>query len=298
MRVYPAASLARLGDIGELVEAGDRLTQLARPRGAEQRLDERIELCGEPPALIGDVGGGNTGIVARREALSVGELDFELAQGLWPTVLPVDLDPLAQAYEGRIACIFGAVGAEARRIDPGQCHRHGLAQAEFALQPVDRSRDVADPLATRVEPQGDAGDGLGVQPVLVAQPACAFDRRMRQIARGMVLEEVGEEVQPGFGCGESGFGREIRAVGQREALDAFDNVGAARKSASGKARRKKPVLRRLAGVKRLAHRSELRFEPGRLCPGDAERHGACLGIETEEPRASRRGAKAPTVPVE
>ena len=114
---------------------------------------------------------------------------------------------------------------------------------------------------------------------------------MGQIARGMVFEEVGEEVQPGFGRGQRGFGREIRAVRRRETLDAFDDVGAARKSARSKARREQPVLRRLAGVERLAHRPELRFEPGRLRPGDAERHGGRLGIETEEPGAGRRGAK-------
>jgi len=129
------------------------------------------------------------------------------------------------------------------------------------------------------------------QPMLLAQPAGAFDRRMRQIARGMVFEEVGEQVQPGFGCGEGGFGREIRAVRQRETLDAFDDVGAARKSACGEARRQQPVLCRLPGVERLAHRPELRFEPGRLCPGDAERHGSRLGIETEQPSAGRRSAE-------
>jgi hypothetical protein len=104
----------------------------------------------------------------------------------------------------------------------------------------------------------------------------------------MVFEEIGKEMQPGFGHGEGGFGREIRAVRQRETLDAFDNVGAARKSARREAGRKEPVLRRLAGVERLAHRPELRFEPGRLRPGDAERHGGRLGIETKEPGAGRR----------
>ena len=90
-RISPlAASFARIGDIGEMVEAGDRLAQFAGARGAEHRLDERIELCGEAPALIGDVGGGNAGIVTRREAPAVGELDFELAQGLWPAVLPIE----------------------------------------------------------------------------------------------------------------------------------------------------------------------------------------------------------------
>ena len=56
---------------------------------------------------------------------------------------------------------------------------------------------------------------------------------MRQIAGGMVFEEVGEKVQPDFGCGQGGLGREIRAVRQRKTLDAFDNIGAAGKSARG-----------------------------------------------------------------
>ena len=96
---------------------------------------------------------------------------------------------------------------------------------------------------------------------------------------------------PASGAASAASGDEIRAVRQRETLDAFDNVGAAGKSARGEARRKEPVLRRLAGVERLAHRSELRFEPGRLRPGDAERHGGRLGVETEQPGAGRRGAK-------
>src|SRR5271166_4790690 len=280
-----------VADIGETVEPGDRLAQLARPWRAQHRLDERIEFCGQSPALIGNVGGGNAGIVTRREAPAVGQLDLELAQGLWQAVLPIDLELLAQPDQIRVARILGAVSAEARRVDSGERHRHGLAQAELALQPIDRGRDVAHPLATRIEPQDDAGDRLGGQPVLVAQPAGAFDRRMRQIARGMVFEEVGEEVQSSFGCSKGSFGREIRPMGRREALDAFNDVRAARKSARGEARREQPVLRRLAGVERLAHRPELRFEPGRLRPRDAERHGGCLGIQTQQPGAGRSGAK-------
>ena len=44
-------------------------------------------------------------------------------------------------------------------------------------------------------------------------------------------------------------------------------------------------------MERLAHRPELRFEPGRLRPGDPERHGGCFGIQTEQPGAGRRRAK-------
>ena len=134
---------------------------------------------------------------------------------------------------------------------------------------------------------------VGGQPVLLAQPAGAFDRGMRKIAGGMVFEEVGEEVEAGFGRREGGFRREVRPMGQRETLDAFDDVGAARKAALGEARREQPVLRRLAGVERLAHRAELRFEPGRLRAGDAERHRGRLGIEAEQPGAGCRRTKAP-----
>jgi len=241
---------------------------------------------------IGNVGGGDAGIVTRHKAVSVGELDFELAQGLWPAVLPIDLDPLAQAYESRVARSLGAVGAETRRIDPGQCHSHGLAQAELALQAVDRSRDVADPLAACVEPQGDAGDSLGGQPMLLAQPAGAFDRRMRQIARGMVFEEVGEDMKPGLGRRQRRFRRKIGTVRRGKPLDAFEQIGPARKSARREARRQQPVLRRLAGVERLAHCPELRFEPGRLGPGDAERRRRGLSVKPEQPDAGRRRAKA------
>ena len=174
--------------------------------------------------MVGDVGRRNAGIVARREPAAVGQLDFELAQGLRPAVLPVDVDPLAQPNQSRIARILGAVGAEARRVDAGQYHRHRLAQAKFALQPVDRSGDIADPLAARVESQRDAGDHLRSQPMLLAQTPGAFDRRVRQITGGMVFEEVGVKVQPSLWRGLRGLGGEIRAVGRCKALDAFKNI--------------------------------------------------------------------------
>ena len=47
----------------------DRLAQFAGARNAEYRLDQRIELGGEPGALLGDVGGGDAGIVAGVEAV-------------------------------------------------------------------------------------------------------------------------------------------------------------------------------------------------------------------------------------
>ena len=61
----PAARRVEIGDIGQPVQPADRLAQLAGAGGAEHRLDQRIELCGEALALLGDVGGRDAGIVAR-----------------------------------------------------------------------------------------------------------------------------------------------------------------------------------------------------------------------------------------
>ena len=206
--------------------------------------------------------------------------------------MEIERELVSQLYQRRIGGGCGAVGAEARRIDPGQSHRDGLAQAELGLEPVGGRRDIAHPVAAAVERQGHARDLIWRDPVLLAQAAGAFDRSVRQITGSVVLEQIGEDMKPVRRCRERRLRIEIRAVGQRETLLAFDKVGAAGKTARGEARREQPALRGLAGVERLAHRAELRFEPGRLGAGDAERARRSLGIEAEQPRAGGRGAKA------
>jgi hypothetical protein len=65
-----ASARSKLGepaDVGEIVKAGDRFAQLAGPRRAQHRLDQRVEFGREAAALIGDVGGGNAGVVPGRE---------------------------------------------------------------------------------------------------------------------------------------------------------------------------------------------------------------------------------------
>src|SRR6185437_3396794 len=52
------------------------------------------------------------------------------------------------------------------------------------------------------------------------------------------------------------------------------------------------VLRRLAGMERLAHGAEHRFEPGRLRPGNAERGGGGGGIEAEQVGGAGRRTEA------
>ena len=107
----------------------------------------------------------------------------------------------------------------------------------------------------------------------------------------MVLEEIGEDVEPARRVGERLLGAEIGAVRQREALLAFDEIGPARKAARREPRRQQAVLRRLAGMERLAHRAELRLQPGGLRAGDAERARGGLGVEAEQAGAGRRGAE-------
>src|SRR6516162_7485663 len=132
--------------------------------------------------------------------------------------------------------------------------------------------------------------------MLLAQAAGAFDGRMRQIAGGVVFEEVGKEVKALLGSCPSGFRREIRAMGRREALYAFDDVAAAGKAARGEARRQQPVLRGLTGVEGLAHRPELRFEPRRLRPGNAERSRRRDRLQAQKPSASSGSAETSQCP--
>ena len=137
----------------------------------------------------------------------------------------------------------------------------------------------------------DRGDIGGADALLAQRLPAALDRRVRHVAGGVVLEEIVEDVEATRRLGERLFRVEIRRVRRREALVAFDEVGAAGKAARGEPGGEQPVLRRLAGVERLAHRAELRFEPGRLRAGDAERAAGRLGVEAEQMRAGRRGAE-------
>src|SRR5690349_13471932 len=88
------------------------------------------------------------------------------------------------------------------------------------------------------------------------------------------------------------IGVEIRALSLGEALLAFEHVATAGEAARRKRRGNQAILRRLAGMERLAHGAEHRFEPGRLRPGDAERGGGSCRVESEEMGARRRRAEA------
>ena len=108
----------------------------------------------------------------------------------------------------------------------------------------------------------------------------------------MIFEEVGEQVKAALGRRQRRLRRKIRTMGRGETLHAFEKIGAARKPARGKTRREQPILRGFSRVEGLAHRAELRFEPGRLGSGDAQRHRRGLSIEVEQARTRRRRSKA------
>ena len=107
----------------------------------------------------------------------------------------------------------------------------------------------------------------------------------------MVLKEVGKDVEAARRLGQRLLRVEIGAMRQREALLAFDEVGATRKAAGRQPRRQQAIVRRLAGVEWLAHRAELRLEPGRLRAGDAERLRRLRGVKAKQVGARRCGAK-------
>src|SRR5205807_8610367 len=111
-----------------------------------------------------------------------------------------------------------------------------------------RHRDVAYPLAAAVEFQSDAGDLLRFDAVPLAHLAGALDRPVRQVAGGVVLEEVGEDVKAARRLGQGLLGVEIRAVGESKTLLALDEIGAAGEAAGGQPRRQEAVVRRLAGM--------------------------------------------------
>ena len=66
---------------------------------------------------------------------------------------------------------------------------------------------------------------------LFANRSGTFDGAVRQVAGGMVFEQIGEDVEPVWRGGERRFGPEIRAVGQGETLLALNKIRPARKSA-------------------------------------------------------------------
>src|SRR6266446_3543162 len=126
----PGSEPGEAADRSEAVEIGYHFAQFAGARRPEQWFDQRIEFGGEALSLRRNIGSRNPGVLTSRNVPSVGEIEFELAQGLRPVVLPVEMDALAQRDQTRIPGVLRAVGAEACRVDPGQGHRHRLAQAE------------------------------------------------------------------------------------------------------------------------------------------------------------------------
>ena len=140
--------------------------------------------------------------------------------------------------------------------------------------------------------EADARDAVGRQAVLFAQLARGLDRRVRHVAGGMVLEEVVQDVEAARRLGQR-IGRiEVGAVRAGEALGAFDHIGAAGEAALCQSCGEQAVIRRLAGMQRLAHRAEHRLQPRRLGARDAERGGELLRIQSQQMRARRGGAEA------
>ena len=121
--VRPAGSASgeprRGADVGEAVEVGHRLAQLAGAGVTEHRRNQAVEFVAEPPALLEDIGGGNSRIVPRGEPPAVGQRYLQLADGRRPSFLKIDCDFLALPDQSRITRGRLVVSPEICGVDPG-----------------------------------------------------------------------------------------------------------------------------------------------------------------------------------
>ena len=219
-------------------------------------------------------------------------MKVDLRQGVRPAALEVDLHPVAQSGEARIGGGGVGEGVQPAGIEAGQRHRHGQAQAEFGLEPSGGLGDVADPVGCLIDPQHDLFHRLRGHAMRLAQLAGGLDRAVRQVAGGVVLEQIVAHVQAAGRGLHRQFWIEIGAVRAGEALGAFQHVAPAGEAARREPGRKQAVIGRLAGMERLAHRAEHRFQPRRLGAGDAERNAGGVRVQPHQMRAGGGRAEA------
>ena len=255
--------------------------QAARAGGSEQRRHEAVELGLDRLALLLQVRPGNAGVVLDLDGRAVVELDGHLGQRVRPVRLEVDRHLVAQVLDARLLRHRLVVGFEVGGIDAGQRHRHGLAQRELRLEARRRIGDVADLVGAGVDPEQDLPHALGREVVLQPDLLGALDGRVRQVAGGVVLEEVVAQVPARRRLAECRLGVHVIALRGGETLVAFQQIAARREAPGGEPRRAQPVLGSGAGMQRLAHGAEVRLEAGRLRRGDPEGDGKLAFVQAQ-----------------
>ena len=143
--------------------------------------------------------------------------------------------------------------------------------------------------APAVDPEQDLLHPLGREVALQPDLLGALDRRMRQVAGGVVLEEVVAQMPARRRLAERGVDLEMIALRGGEALVAFERIAAGGEALGGEAGGAQAVLGRGAGMQRLAHRAEVGLQAGGLRGGDAEGDGELLVAQAEH--AAGRGGR-------
>ncbi len=149
-------------------------------------------------------------------------------------------------------------------------------QRELGLEAGGRVLDVAHLVGAGVDPEQDLLHPLRREVALEPDFLGALDGRVRQVAGGVILEEIVAQMPTGRRLAQCLFGIEVVALRGGEALVAFQRIAARGKALGGEPRGAQAVLRRGAGMQWLAHRAEVGFQPGGLGGGDAEGDGELL----------------------
>ena len=112
---------------------------------------------------------------------------------------------------------------------------------------------------------------------------------MGHVAGGVILEEIVAQMPARRRLAERVIGVEMVALRRREALVALQRIAARSKPLGGEPSGTQAVLRRRAGMQRLAHGAEVGFQAGGLGCRDAEGDGQLLVVEAEH--AAGRGGR-------
>ena len=139
-----------------------------------------------------------------------------------PVRLELDRHLVAQGLDARLLGDGVVVGIEVGRIDAAERHGHGLAQRELGFQAGGRVLDVADLVGAGVDPEQDLLHPLRREVALQPDLLGALDGRVRQVAGGVVLEEVVAQVPARRRLAQRGLGVQVIALRGSKALVAFE----------------------------------------------------------------------------
>ncbi len=161
----------------------------SRVRAAEYRRCQRDEFAHQVVTLQREIGRRLSGIRFRLESVAV-RLDQHHRLRLTSFSRGDNAHAIAQGHHLGRRDFRIAEGCEVAGILAQQGHRGGRAHAEFPLEAGLGLLNIADAEQRGVHAHLNLVDGLRIEAMLTANELCGVDRRMRQVTRCVVLEEI------------------------------------------------------------------------------------------------------------